>query len=468
MNNQDDLQDGVDPKLKALYRQLPKEQPSAELDEKILAAAKITTPNQNQRKPRHWQAPFALAASVVMVSSVALYLHEENHAVFEVQPKSVQAPTPNIAMPATNIISEPSTAAEMAKQALNDATDIANTKPLSAKKVKPQKAKDAQTALSEESQTASLDSFNNANGLTALDEKKTDMTSRADQMAEAALANKSARSVQYSAAAKEQEVRQAKAETDKLAVAAPAPLAYAPAPASAPPPAPQMQTRPELTELRSWQAGHLQDSNRANKKISATSTESDHPVEFEKSKAAPTLAAAPLAATPMNLGATAGSARPMARQLEMQRAKRDEATTSADYAHNISAPILSIEGVAMGMSREQLVTLGLTCYVDVCHLDLSQPQQATYWGIPSQNAHLTAFISHHIVTKLLLQQKNARLNTVKTALSNIGIVSQQSCIEEKGTLLIGRQLGANTFNVRSMGVGLSLAICQQTKSFNKP
>jgi len=103
------------------------------------------------------------------------------------------------------------------------------------------------------------------------------------------------------------------------------------------------------------------------------------------------------------------------------------------------------------------------CYVDVCHLDLSQPEQKTYWGILAQNAHLTAFLSHQVVTKLVLQQKNTQLDQVKTALSNVGIASQQSCIEEKGTLLISRQLGSNYLNVRSMGVGLSLAICQQTR-----
>lgn len=449
MNNQDDLHDDVDSKLQELYRQLPKEQPSAELDAKILAAAKITAP----KKSHHWHAPFALAASVVMVSSVALYLHEENPAVFEVQTKSIQASTPNIAMPATTSISKPAPAAEIAKQAFNDATDMANAKPLSAKEVKPQKAKDAPTAQPEEAQTASLDSFNHANGMSALDEKKTDMASRADQIAEATLANKSARLVQYSVA-KEQETRQAKTETDKLVGAAPAPAAYAPAPLAAP----KMQPQQEVTEIKSWQAGLLQDSNRAKQQLSAASTESDKPTALEKSNSATALATAP-----MSLGAMAGSAIPMAKQVEKQRANRDEATAIADYAHNFSTPELSIEGVAMGMTREQLVTQGLTCHVNVCHLDLSQPQQATYWGVPSQNAHLTAFFSHHVITKLVLQQKNAQLNHVKIALTNVGVVSQQSCIEEKGTLLIGRQLGANYFNVRSMGVGLSLAICQQTK-----
>lgn len=64
MNNQDI----VDPRLQQLYRQLPKEQPSPELDEKILAAAGVGT-----KKRLSWYVPFSMAASVVMVSSLVLY-----------------------------------------------------------------------------------------------------------------------------------------------------------------------------------------------------------------------------------------------------------------------------------------------------------------------------------------------------------------------------------------------------------
>ena len=378
------------------------------MDAKILAAAKITAPNQNQKKPRHWQAPFALAASVVMVSSVALYLHEENPTAFEAPVPTTQAP-----------------AVEMAKPAITNAPDFANAKPLSDKKVASQKTKDAPIAKSEEAQTANADGFNNANGLTALDEKKAD----------------SARSVQYSATAKEQEATQAKAETDKFTYSPSAPAAYAPAP--------QMQPQPEAAEMRPIQTGRLQDSNRANQQLLAASTESNKPAALEKSNSAPALAAAPMAAASMSLGAAAVSPMPTVRQLDKQSANRDEATARADYAQNISAPVLSIDGVAMGMSREQLVTQGLTCYVDVCHLDLNQPQQAMYWGMPTQNAHLTAFISHHVVTKLLLQQKNAQLNTVKK--SAIKRRHSKPTVMYRGKRNFvdrSRQLGANIFNVR--------------------
>lgn len=436
---QNDLQDGLDPKLQQLYRQLPKEQPSAELDAKILAAAKMTTP----KKPHHWQAPFALAASVVMVSSVALYLHEENPAAFKASVPTTQAPVAQREKPI----------------AQNDADTIANTELLANeanKKTVTQKTKDAPIAKPAIAQTENAVVVKD-NNLTAFDEKKVDIASHSDQISQTILAEKASKSVQFSTAAKEQEARQAKAETDQFAAA--------PAPAPMIAPAPQMQPQPEMTEqpslkAGSLQAGRFQDSNRTNQQLSATSTELNKPEALEKSNSAPALAAA----APISLGVVAGSAIPMARPLEKQSAKRDEATARSDYTQNISVPVMSIEGVAMGMNREQLITQGLTCYVDVCHLDLNQPQQATYWGMPALNGHLTAYLSHHVVTKLVLQQKNAQLNLVKTALSNIGLVSKQSCIAEKGTLLIGRQLGTNIFNVRSMGVGLSLAICQNTKS----
>lgn len=68
MNNQDAL----DPRLQQLYRQLPKEQPSPELDEKILAAADV-----GAKKRLSWYVPFSMAASLVMVSSLVLYLAKQ-------------------------------------------------------------------------------------------------------------------------------------------------------------------------------------------------------------------------------------------------------------------------------------------------------------------------------------------------------------------------------------------------------
>lgn len=60
--------DGLDTFLQHLYRQLPKEQPSPELDAKILTAAGV-----GAKKRLSWYVPFSMAASVVMVSSLVLY-----------------------------------------------------------------------------------------------------------------------------------------------------------------------------------------------------------------------------------------------------------------------------------------------------------------------------------------------------------------------------------------------------------
>ena len=473
MNNQDDLQEDVDLKLQKLYRQLPKEQPSAELDAKILAAAKITmqnpSPIQSLKKSHHWQAPFALAASVVMVSSVALYMHEENPAAFDASVPTTQTPT-----------------AEMAKPVVNNAANVnqlAHDKPIvdqTDSKITSQKAKDSPIAEPKDTQIVSIDDLNanglNANSLNsksfkdhnlmALDEKKADMANRTEQIAAINVKNKSTKSLESASITKEQTEREEKIESNQLAPAARAPEAYASTPVSTPAPAPQVQVEPEVSQITSLkadrlQAGRLQDSNRASRQLSAAITESDKPSALEKSNAEPALSAAPVAAAPMSLGTVAGSAIPMQRTDVDEATSRTEAKTNA--TQNMSTRLLSIEGVAMGMNREQLVKQGLMCYVNVCHLDLSQPQQSMYWGFPTLNGRLTAFLSHHVVTKLVLQQKVVQLNQVSAALSNVGIASHESCKAEKGVLLISRQQGANIFNVRSMDTGLSLVICEQIK-----
>lgn len=450
MNKHDDLHDDVDPKLQQLYRQLPKEQPSAHLDAKILAAAKMTKSQPNLKKSPRWQAPFALAASVVLVSSVALYLHEENPAVFDVKTESpAQAPTTNISR------SEPEPTVNHAATTNNHAStnDLADNAP---QKTAPEKAKDAPIIPQDKAQTITTNILDDRQ-LTAQAKKNAEITHRTDQIAESNFANQSTKSVQENNFAKEQEVQQAKVKIDQLAAAVPAPITA---------PAPQIQQQPDVAENRSLQASRFQDSNRANQQLSISSAESDQSVLLEKSNHARTLTAAPMAASPaapIIAGSLAGAAMPTAKQRDKLN-QRDE-KTSADSAQNISAPVLYVENITIGMSREQLVAQGMICYIDVCHLDLSQPKQETYWGIPAQNAHLTTFLSHQVVSKLVLQQKNIQLNQVKVVLSNVGVASEKSCVEEKRTLLIGRQLGANLFNVRAMGTGLSLTICQ---SANKP
>lgn len=126
MNNSDDL----DPRLQQLYRQLVKEQPSPELDAKILAAAQ-----QAIKKPSRWFMPFSMAASVVMVGSLVLYWTkqpetlQQNLSVSSAQEKIVaesKAATPaltNDTFSGVGGSSSPSLQTEIAKPSAAMATD---------------------------------------------------------------------------------------------------------------------------------------------------------------------------------------------------------------------------------------------------------------------------------------------------------------------------------------------------------
>ena len=118
MNNSDDL----DPRLQQLYRQLVKEQPSPELDAKILAAAQ-----QAIKKPSRWFMPFSMAASVVMVGSLVLYWTkqpetlQQNLSVSSAQEKIVAESKAAVPAPTNDIFSgvggssSPSLQTEIAK-----------------------------------------------------------------------------------------------------------------------------------------------------------------------------------------------------------------------------------------------------------------------------------------------------------------------------------------------------------------
>jgi len=60
--------DGLDARLQQLYHQLPKQQPSSTVDAQILAAAKLKT---------HWHQPVALAATLVLTTSLIWYWQAE-------------------------------------------------------------------------------------------------------------------------------------------------------------------------------------------------------------------------------------------------------------------------------------------------------------------------------------------------------------------------------------------------------
>lgn len=79
-----------DDELRALYRQLPVEEPGAEIDDAIRAAARravgaapVRTPVQSFPRVLRWAVPFATAASLILVVMLARDEHPERAAVPE-------------------------------------------------------------------------------------------------------------------------------------------------------------------------------------------------------------------------------------------------------------------------------------------------------------------------------------------------------------------------------------------------
>ena len=136
--------DPQDKDLAALYREAAGEQPSAGLDARILAAArsaaappKVATASWIER----WKVPFALAATVVLTTTVTLLVRDEEDgrlSVPESKPelvaKSAPAPRPADAAPAP----VPAIVAERdARQLETQGTTAARNETLAAKKEAP-------------------------------------------------------------------------------------------------------------------------------------------------------------------------------------------------------------------------------------------------------------------------------------------------------------------------------------------
>lgn len=125
--------DGLDTRLQHLYRQLPQQQPSSHIDQHILQAAKIT---------RHWQQPFAVAATLVLTTSLVWYWQAQ-------QPQQLQkavavAPT-SIALPQEKtsvVISEP----KLLKDEADDFAPTTNAPMPTEKKAKAQVQADTMTS----------------------------------------------------------------------------------------------------------------------------------------------------------------------------------------------------------------------------------------------------------------------------------------------------------------------------------
>jgi len=89
-----------DPRLDQAYRELPGDEPSAELDERIRAAARRAVgarPQSLEARQRswasRWRVPLSLAASVVVVVTLTLMVQEEERRVLDVAPAGAPAPS---------------------------------------------------------------------------------------------------------------------------------------------------------------------------------------------------------------------------------------------------------------------------------------------------------------------------------------------------------------------------------------
>lgn len=346
MNNSDDL----DPRLQHLYRQLAKEQPSPELDANILAAAQHAI-----KKPSRWLMPFSIAASVVMVSSLVLYLAK--------QPQQLEQAL-----------------------AVNSAKSV----------VEPE------IAISQEDDKLVAPAFDEASPPAP------------------AKANKDISAEKKSVVTQANERRIA---TD---------MTSAPSPVIA------------SQEANTVERDALNDKP----------DQFDAPIIAESQLAAqqPLLAAAPMA--------SAGAMMSSAKQETVQKSSKLR-VDAKEKAINVmpSRESLSIEHVSLGMTRTQVMAQGLRCEGDICHTEIKQPQQAAYWGIATLNASLTAILSGDSVTKLVLTQKIAAIEQVKSSLLMIGSESDQLCSDEMGILVLSRQSTSYLLNLRSMEAGVSLTIC---------
>lgn len=89
------MNDDLDPRLKELYAQMPKDEPAVTVDEAILRAAAL--PVSSPRR-RDWLLGFGAVASVVLVSSMVVYLQtrepEQWRSAISVRPEPASTPLP--------------------------------------------------------------------------------------------------------------------------------------------------------------------------------------------------------------------------------------------------------------------------------------------------------------------------------------------------------------------------------------
>jgi len=118
-----------------------------------------------------------------------------------------------------------------------------------------------------------------------------------------------------------------------------------------------------------------------------------------------------------------------------------------------------MEGVSLGMTRDDLAALGWGCAQPVCVRQIDDPRQPAYWGLPAQGATQRALFLGGTVAALSLSQVNVALNNVKLALERIGKPSERTCPLGGGEQLVGRQAGNMILSLWQDGEVTILGAC---------
>jgi hypothetical protein len=377
MNNQDAL----DPRLQQLYRQLPKEQPSPELDEKILAAAGVGV-----KKRLSWYLPFSMAASVVMVSSLVLYLAK--------QPETLEQATAVTSLPKRVTEKEMATSAPMSEDFIDQRENVsaATAESGSSHYVTPESLKPSAPTLKRKS-----------NSSVAVEDQPLqtlkDIKVEVDQN----------RVANESVAIKEEVAN----------------VASSPQPAIA-------------------KQDHLDGQTSDNLSSINQSVIADRVIQEQRALAT------------ARMSESVGAVAKMQAEKKVMAERHEEKAKLAV----MKPTALTIEGVGLGMNREQLHAQGFSCEANTCSQTLSHPQQVSYWGVASQNAQINAVLSNNIVTRLALHQNIATPKLVEKSLLAVGIASQKICADEKGEWLLSRQLETTIIQLNTMRDGVVLTICQ--------
>lgn len=119
-----------------------------------------------------------------------------------------------------------------------------------------------------------------------------------------------------------------------------------------------------------------------------------------------------------------------------------------------------LEGVSLGMHREDLAALGWECRQTVCARQIDDPRQPAYWNMPVLGATQRVMFTQEAVTAMTLSQVNVALNNVKLALERVGKPSERTCPLGAGEQLVSRQAGAMILTLWQDGELTTLGVCQ--------